>query len=350
MATPAEVVAADRYLDRWRWRGGVLAAAAVALAFAGALVDDLGAGAWLVAPVAFAVVAWGVWRAPAVAARRAGPPPEQRLLLSPEALVHEQAGVRTRVRWSAVAPVRRPEGLYLRQDRAVIFVPERVLPAGLATRVSAFREGGPPAAPTSPPPEGYDGLVVAYRATAEDYQAFARRVEGRGGLALMPYAAGALLVGSVIADRGLDPLALVAVLGWTLLLVLSGVAQQALRRWRRPWRVARRLEADPERLPRGPVTVGLGPEGGWVDSPRGVWVFAWAEVRHVDADAHAVVLLFGEELGTVLPARALEGRPLEDVVAAIERWRREAPTRGTRAARGQVPDPAPHPFAPPRVP
>ena len=348
--TASEVAAAARHRQRWRWRAARVVAVGVSVAWGLSLVDDLG---WLGGLGAVAVggtaLLYGVWRAPRVAAERQAPWPIEALTVAAEGVVHQTGGLRVEVPWPGVgAPEARPEGLYLALPGGrSVFVPRRVLPEALATQVAAWKAGGRPRVAAAGAPYGCDVHVVRFRATFDDYVAFARRLDARRGLSAGPYAAGALLIGALLADRGLDLLTLIAVVSWTLLLALSGGLRRGTRRWVVPLQVRRQLARDPERLPRGAVTAGLGPEGGWLASDGGESRFAWHEVRHVDADDVAIVLLYGDELGTVLPVRAFgSAEAMAAVRLDIERWRRGAiPPSVT--PRGQAPPAPPPVFAPP---
>ncbi len=103
-------------------------------------------------------------------------------------------------------------------------------------------------------------------------------------------------------------------------------------------------------MPSGEVVLGLGPEGGWMRSTRGVSRFGWRELREVYSDADQVLLLFSDRLGVIVPARAFEPAPEQDAaVAEIEAWRAAVGWRRGAAASGpkRAPGEAPDPFAPP---
>jgi len=351
--TGAERVAARRYLLRWRWRGAGLLAITVAVAAVLAATDDVAPWLW---PSVFLLVAssllWMVWRAPAVQVQREGPAPEVQLSAGPEGLRHREGEREAQLPWRAVAGlVDRPEGTFLHlASGGAVFVPARVRPSGYAAQLAAWRAGGAPSdAPAATAPAGRDRYVVRFRATSADYAAYVLRVESRRQPVWWPVAAGALVVVAAAADRGLDVVTLAAVSLWTGALVVSGAARRALARWMVPMQVARALRRHPERLPTGPVAVGLGPDGGWVASDGSVGRFAWPDVRAVEEVEGALVLQFGGELGLVLPARvlaAVEGSA--ELVADVRRWREAAGT-GPRPPgdRGVVPDETPSPFAPP---
>jgi hypothetical protein len=321
----------------------------VSAAWAVALADDVG---WLWAPVAFVVgsvaLGYGVWRAPRVAAERAAPAAEESLTVQRDGLVHEVGTLRIEAPWGAVRGIDdHPEGVHVALSGGrFLFVPRRVVPAGFTGQLESLRKGGRPTLVPQEVPEGFDTCVLRFRATMEDYIAFARRLDRRRSVAAAPYAAGALLVGALLADRGVDALTLVAVAVWTALLALSSSLRRALRRWVVPAQVRRQVQADPDRLPRGAVSVGLGPAGGWLRAPEGESRFGWEEVAHVDVDDDALVLLFGQELGTVLPVRAF-GSPEEmaRVCVAIEGWRRAAGRGERQVPRGKAD--ASTPWAPP---
>ena len=111
----------------------------------------------------------------------------------------------------------------------------------------------------------------------------------------------------------------------------------------------RALAAAPDRLPEGPVRVGLGPDGGWLQTDAGMGRFDWQDVRHVDQTPSAVVLLFGEELGTVLPLRALPAEMgLDGLMSAVAAWRADGSSQAPPPASAvALPDEVPSPFAPP---
>ena len=322
----------------------------MALGCAVAATDDVAPWLW---PAVFLLAAsgllWLVWRAPAVQVRRMGPPASVRLRAGPAGLEH-QVGERLAVwSWDAVLRVvDRPEGVYVMlASGASVFVPARQRRPGLGARLEAWRLGGQPASTSLPSaPEGHDELSLRYRATRADYAAYLLAVEARRRTVWWGVGAGALIVAAAWADRGLDLLTLGAVTLWSLALATSGAARRALRRWTVPWQVARALRDHPERLPSGPVVVGLGASGGWLHSAVGEGRFPWPEVRAVDRTDDAVVLFFGEELGMVLPARALpDGVDLDELVARIAQWRAGEPA--AVSPRGEAPEEVPSPFAPP---
>ena len=113
------------------------------------------------------------------------------------------------------------------------------------------------------------------------------------------------------------------------------------------WQVRRALQRDPSRLPSGPVTIGLGPAGAAVHHARGAQRVAWREVCSVDVDEDAIVVLFGDELGLVLPARGFAPGALSRVAQQIGAWREAAHACTPAPARRRDPGALPGPFAPP---
>lgn len=346
----AERVAVRRYLGRWRWRTAAVTGACVAGVAALVALDGvhnpwirgLAAGGGVVAGLGAA------WRLPALQVRRVGAASAERLTLGPTGIVHEVGEVRSDVPWSAVtAIVDLAEGWLLTFSAGQgLLVPRRVAPAGFGARAEAWRAGDErPSGPVDPP-EGHRTLTATYHATEADYLAFARRLaRRRRPVWAMPAGAFVVLVVALAADRGLDPVALVALALWAGALVASGAAQRVLGRWLAPGQVRRALRRDPQRLPSGPVAVGLGPLGGWLHHAGGETRFAWQEVLSIHADDAALVVLFGDDVGLVLPARAFpDAEAMSDAARAMAIWR-DAGTNDAapKRDRGVVPGP----FAPP---
>jgi hypothetical protein len=287
-----------------------------------------------------------VWRLPALQVRRVGPAAPETLVVGPEGLVHEVGGVRSDLPWSAVQSVHDLGVGWVLQLSAGqgLLVPRRAAPAGFGARAEAWRRGGA-VAPAAQPPEGYADLLASYVATEVDYLAFARRLaQRRRPVWAMPVGAFVVLAGALLADRGLDVVGLVALTVWAGALVVSGVVQRLLGRWLAPGQVRRALLRDPARLPSGSVTVGLGPRGGWLHHAGGETRFTWEEVRSVHADDAALVVLFGDDVGLVLPARAFKEGAMAEAARAIEDWRVTRPA-GLQPRRDQ--GVVPGPFAPP---
>ena len=349
--TDAERVAVRRYLGRWRWRTAAFTAACVGGVGALVAVDELHT-AWISVIAVFGGVAAMVgaaWRLPALQLRRVGPPLPEALHLGADGLRHEVGLVRSELPWGAVrGVVELPVGWLLRLGVSEgILVPHRVAPPDLVPRVESWRTGGPPAAAAAMP-EGFDEVVVSYRATEEDYLAFTRRVaQRRRPVWAMPVGAFVVLAVALAADRGLDPVALLALAVWAGALVVSGAAQRLLGRFTARWQVRRALRRDPDRLPSGPVTVGLGPRGGYLHHAGGTQRVAWSEVRSVDVDDDAIVVLFGEEVGLVLPTRAFGEGQLDAAARKIGGWREVVERMTPAPVPRRDPGTIPGPFAPP---
>jgi hypothetical protein len=290
------------------------------------------------------------WRLPALQVRRVGPALEEVLHLDPEGLRHEVGQVRSELPWSAVrGVVELPVGWLLRLGASEgILVPRRVASPDFLPRVESWRRGGPPPA-VATVPSGHDAVVVSYRATEADYLAFTRRVaERRRPVWAMPVGAFVVLAVAMAADRGLDPVPLLALAVWAGALVVSGAAQRLLGRFTARWQVRRALRRDPARLPAGPVTVGLGPAGGYLHHEGGVQRVAWGEVRSVDVDDAAIVVLFGDEVGLVLPVRAFpDPGAMHRAGRAIDGWRAAVEKATPAPVPRRDPGAIPGPFAPP---
>ena len=347
----AERVAVRRYLGRWRWRTAAVTAACVGGVGALVAVDELDT-IWVSILAVFggaAAMVGAAWRLPALQVRRVGPPQSESLHVDAQGLRHEVGQLRSELPWSAVrGVVELPAGWLLRFGASEgILVPHRVAPPGFSPRIESWRTGGPPAA-SATVPDGFDAVVVSYRATEADYLAFTRRLaQRRRPVWAMPVGAFVVLAVALAADRGLDPVALLALAVWAGALVVSGAAQRVLGRFTARWQVRRALRRDPERLPAGPVTVGLGPEGGYLHHGGGTQRVAWSDVRSVDVDDDAIVVLFGDEVGLVLPARAFPNGALGPAARRIGGWR-EAMERVTPApVPRRDPGAIPGPFAPP---
>ncbi len=350
--TDAERVAVRRYLGRWRWRSAAVTAACVGGVGALVAVDELQDP--LVSAVAVfggaATLVGAAWRLPALQVRRVGPPLEEVLRVDAAGLDHRVGQVRSALPWSAVrGVVELPEGWLLRLGASEgILIPRRAASPALGVQLESWRRGGGPQAPARVP-VGFDAIVVSYRATEADYLAFVRRLAlRRRPVWAMPVGAFVVLSVALAADRGLDPVALVALALWAGALVVSGGAQRLLGQFTARWQVRRALARDPSRLPAGPVTVGLGPAGGYLHHEGAAQRFAWTDVRSVDVDEVAIVVFFGDEVGLVLPVRAFaDGDALAAAARAIEGWRTAMETATPAPVPRRDPGAIPGPFAPP---
>ncbi len=347
-----ERVAVRRYLGRWRWRSAAFTAACVGGVGALIAVEEIGQ-AWvsgLAVVGGIATMVGAAWRLPALQVRRVGPAMEEALRLESTGLTHEVGEVRSELPWSAVrGVVELPVGWLLRLGASEgILVPRRVAPVDLVPQIESWRRGGPPPSVASVP-EGHGAIVISYRATEADYLSFTRRVaERRRPVWAMPVGAFMVLAVAMAADRGLDPVPLVALALWAGALVVSGAAQRMLGRFTARWHVRRALRRDPERLPSGPVTVGLGRSGGYLHHAGGSQRVAWGEVCSVDVDDEAIVILFGDEVGLVLPVRAFpSGEAMVRAAASIAGWRKAEEKATPAPVPRRDPGAIPGPFAPP---
>lgn len=171
-------------------------------------------------------------------------------------------------------------------------------------------------------------------------------------LALMAALTGGVLLASAEPWRTAElDVGMVALAGlFSLALVAVGLAALWMPPRAAHWLVRRVRSRAPLRMPSGPVTLGLGPEGGWVSSGAGVSEFGWRELNRVHSDADLVVLLFSDQVGVIVPSHGFDPPHDQDaVVADIERWQfrsRNSPPSGpqpparTEAAVG-------NPFEPP---
>lgn len=297
--------------------------------------------AGLAGAVSGAVLWWAVPHRAVRQARRRGFLVDEpvAVTVAEEGLTVDRGGRERRLVWSAVQQVEPgPRHLYLHLGGAQAFaIPRRALgdratQAGFVAQIRSWRDGpSAPALPEDPDP-GRDVWVLGYRLVIDDYVMFTRVLTDEQRrrrplvMALMAALTGGVLLASVEPwHGGVNPGMLGLMALFSLALVAIGLAPLWLPPSLTSWWAQRTLQRSPGRMPEGPVVLGLGPEGGWLRSSRGVSRFGWDELLRVHSDADQLLLLFSDQEGVIVPGRAFDDPDDQDeLVAQVEDWQREA--------------------------
>ena len=272
-------------------------------------------------------------------------------------------GWRSRIVWSAVERiVPRNRHIYLHMsDVQAVSVPRRAIGDRAAQAAFVAQVRGWQAADTDDvvpehPEPGRDERVLHYRLVTDDYVLFSRVAQAEqlrrrpAALATMGVLTAAVLLVSAEPWRaGLDSRVLSLMVLFSVALVAIGLAPLWYPRWFIPWGVRRTLRRSPGRMPSGPVVLGVGPDGGWLRSNRGVSRFGWTELSRVHSDADLVLLMFGDQVGVIVPGRAFRPATEQDAfVADVERWQAAIrPPAPSAPVRSRPPVGIANPFEPP---
>ncbi len=354
----AEFIAERIHLRRTRrlgvWIGSVAIAALLPVVVIG---TDGGSSLWVAAASAVLGlgVGWAGWQLPRARVRRGMTDTRERYDTDPVELIAEASGLVRRSEhrqahwaWSAVerVVVSADHVFFELSDVQAVTVPRDALreaagdagdEASVLAQLRAWHRGDQPLTLAATPAPGCDAWVLRVQLHPEDWVLAVRKVQRRRlGSRPLLLAIGMLLPLVLIAAEepwrgGLDPVPVALMLAFGAAFVALG----AIGWWVPalvPWRVRRGLRRHPQRMPVGEVVFGAGPQGGSLHTSRGTSRFGWGQLADLVNDADGVLLVFHDELGLPLPARAFvpSGPVDQDAwVADVHRWRVEAP-RGPR--------------------
>lgn len=331
----AEVNHVDGRRRPWRSAGVALAAFALGAVMVPHPIDAAGVGAIAIGTLVAAVAAW---RFPILRGHRQPDLADLAVGVDTEGVVVARGGLHRRLAPEAIDRlVVGSDHVFLHlAEGELVTIPCRVFPArGALDRfvdaVEQFRRRG--AAPTDGPEPGLDRWSLAYGLHTTGIGRSHDRVGDRERLLLIGFAVGSfgVLLGSTEPWRGGLDLVLLALFGAIgVVFVVAG---------RRP------------RAPVGPVTLTLGPEGGWMRTEGGTARFGWRSVRGVDRAPDGLVLRFVEQV-IPIPEVAIPA-DRERFVADLEAWWQTARTVSPGGpSDAPVPEdgarPVTDPFAPPR--